>query len=261
MHPPWPHPVFSDIPAHTGLRSAPPGRHREVVDEFAGGCLVGERAPEAMMASPVTTRNALPGGGPCQLGAERVSTGCGGVFAQRRRRTPHQRRTIAMVNSGRRDGRSPLRQALPAQPAGCRMAGRGDRNMTRLRIVATAFGRKPDSHSARDQYARRRLRALCLAAFLVISAALVAGPTRLLPTCLVGCRPSQAGITAVGQPQCRPARPRVGESRRRHTDRRATGQRRGQAHRRRYDPRQQVLETIGTLGARPHLHADRDQPR
>jgi hypothetical protein len=37
MHPPWPHPVFSDIPAHTGLRSAPPGRHREVVDEFAGG--------------------------------------------------------------------------------------------------------------------------------------------------------------------------------------------------------------------------------
>ena len=26
-----------------------------------------------MMASPVTTRNALPGGGPCQLGAERVS--------------------------------------------------------------------------------------------------------------------------------------------------------------------------------------------
>jgi hypothetical protein len=80
MHPPWPHPVFSDIPAHTGLRSAPPGRHREVVDEFAGGCLVGERAPEAMMANPVTTRNALPGGGPCQLGAERVSTGCGGVL-------------------------------------------------------------------------------------------------------------------------------------------------------------------------------------
>src|SRR3954451_7904773 len=96
----------------------------------------------------------------------------------------------------------------PAQPAGCRMAGRGDRNMTRLRTVATAFGRKPDSRSARDQYARRRLRALCLAAFLVISAALAAGPTRLLPTCLVGCRPSQAGITAVGQPQCRPARPR-----------------------------------------------------
>jgi hypothetical protein len=72
MHPPWPHPVFSDIPAHTGLRSAPPGRHREVVDEFAGGCLVGERAPEAMMASPVTTRNALPG-------ADRVSWALSGL--------------------------------------------------------------------------------------------------------------------------------------------------------------------------------------
>ena len=76
--------------------------------------------------------------------------------------------------------------------------------MTRLRTAATVFGEKPDCRSPTDQYARRRLRALCLAAFLVISAALAAGPIRLLPTCLIGCRPSQAGITAAA-PSAAPA--------------------------------------------------------
>ncbi|MBV8966359.1 MAG: L,D-transpeptidase family protein [Mycobacteriaceae bacterium] len=51
------------------------------------------------------------------------------------------------------------------------------------------------AHAAHEPARTRRLRSLCLAAFLIISAVLAAGPSRLLPTCPIGCRAPSAAVT------------------------------------------------------------------